>query len=186
VRTLLAPRPYGWSGSVELFGSRTRPVFDELGAARTLASMITDLLLQRDRAARLVQQRLHDPQQLSLGELMSSLADATWGARPSTARDAALARVTQRAVADGLVALAADREASPEVRAVATSQLQGLRARASQAAAAAAAGSEARSHAQLVAADIGRWLDHGEAPATTRPLVAPPGDPFGLGADWWW
>ena len=40
---------------VELFGSRTRPAFDELGAARTLAQMIVDGMLQRERAARLVQ-----------------------------------------------------------------------------------------------------------------------------------
>ncbi|CAA9294276.1 MAG: hypothetical protein AVDCRST_MAG11-351, partial [uncultured Gemmatimonadaceae bacterium] len=35
VLTLMAPRPYGYDQSVELFGSRTRPAFDELGAART-------------------------------------------------------------------------------------------------------------------------------------------------------
>ena len=40
VLTLMAPRPFSYQGSVELFGSRTRPAFDELGAARTLARFI--------------------------------------------------------------------------------------------------------------------------------------------------
>ena len=53
--TLLGPRPFSYGPYVELFGSRTRPTFDELGAARTLAQMIADAVLQRERAARLVQ-----------------------------------------------------------------------------------------------------------------------------------
>src|SRR4051812_41718401 len=67
VVTLLGPRPDGYEGSVELFSSRTRPTFDELGAARTLAQMLVDLVLQRDRAARLVQQEAHDDRALTLG-----------------------------------------------------------------------------------------------------------------------
>jgi hypothetical protein len=55
VLTLMAPGANTVTPSVELFGSRTRPAFDELGAAQTLAQMIVDMVLQRDRAARLVE-----------------------------------------------------------------------------------------------------------------------------------
>jgi len=79
VVTLLAPRPFGYEGSIELFGSRTRPAFDELGAARTLAQMIADAVLQRDRAGRLVQQALHERAALALAETIDSLT-ATWRA----------------------------------------------------------------------------------------------------------
>ncbi|NUQ93518.1 MAG: DUF5117 domain-containing protein, partial [Gemmatimonadaceae bacterium] len=118
VLTLLAPRPFSYGGSVELFGSRTRPAFDELGAARSLAQMIVDGVLQRDRAARLVQQSIHDPRALTLGETIDTLT-ASWR-RPSSARgeqEQALERVVQRAVADRLLSLAADTAASPEARA---------------------------------------------------------------------
>ncbi|NUQ21722.1 MAG: DUF5117 domain-containing protein, partial [Gemmatimonadaceae bacterium] len=77
VLTLMAPRPFSYGGSVELFGSRTRPAFDELGAARTLAQMIVDGVLQRDRAGRLVQQAIHDPRALTLGETIDTLT-ASW------------------------------------------------------------------------------------------------------------
>ena len=55
VLTLMAPGATDVTPSVELFASKTRPAFDELGAAQSLAQMILDMLLQRDRAARLVE-----------------------------------------------------------------------------------------------------------------------------------
>ena len=62
VLTLLGPRPSGYNGPVnnsnspvgELFRGRTDPAFDELAAARTLAQMIVDGILQPERAARVV------------------------------------------------------------------------------------------------------------------------------------
>ncbi|HEY2805973.1 MAG TPA: zinc-dependent metalloprotease [Gemmatimonadales bacterium] len=176
VVTLLGPRPSNYPGSVELFGSRTRPAFDELGAAATLAGMIVDGILQRDRAARLVQFAARDPGALSLGETIDALVAHTWKA-DADAHTAALRRIAARAVADRLLALAADREASPEVRAMAELKISQLQPRARLLA---QAGSDAsRAHWQSVAGDFRRWMDRQELPAPSRPLVAPPGDPFG-------
>src|SRR5205085_3733548 len=130
-------------GDVELFGTRARPAFDELGAARTLAQMIVDGALQRDRAARLVQQPLHDRQAVTLQEAMDSLVAATWKQTAATTKGAALVRVSQRALADRLLALAADREASPEVRAIVERELAALRRVASSRAAAGAGDAQA-------------------------------------------
>src|SRR4029079_19333149 len=55
VLTLMAPGATSVTPAVELFASRTRPAFDELGAAQALSQMIVDMILQRDRAARLVE-----------------------------------------------------------------------------------------------------------------------------------
>lgn len=178
VVTLLAPRPYGHGGSVELFGSRTRPAFDELGAARTLAQMIVDPVLQRDRAARLVLFATRAPGALTLGETIDSLVAATWRRpAPASPKLAAIQRVTQRAVADALVILAADSLAEPEVRAMADFKLAELRADARRRG---GAGSDvARAHWRAIDGDIGRWLEDREVPATTTALRAPPGDPFG-------
>lgn len=178
VLTLLGPRPAGYEGSVELFSSRTRPIFDELGAARTLAQMVVDLPFQRDRAARLVQQEAHDDRALTLGETVETLVGATWrGREPATRKLAALKRVTGRAVADRLLALAADREASPEVRAQVEYQIARLR---DDARSRARTGDVAtRAHWSAIAGDFTRWLDRRELPAPTPALVAPPGDPFG-------
>jgi hypothetical protein len=178
VLTLLAPRPFGYDASVELFGSRTRPAFDELGAARTLASMVADAVLQRDRAGRLVQFAHRERGALSLGETVDALVAASWAGRDASPKHAALRRAAGRAVADRLMALAADREALPEARAVAEYRIGTLRATARRRLAA-AAGDDERAHWSAIVGDFTRWLERRELPAPTPALVAPPGDPFG-------
>ena len=178
VLTLLAPNASGVSPRVELFGSQTEPAFDELSAARTLSQMIVDMVLQPERAARLVTFATRGPNMLTLGETIDSLITDTWNAPvPSSGKLAALQRVTQRAVADRLLLLAADTTAAPEVRAIAELEIRDLQP---QAARRATAGALAvRAHWNAIAGDFQRWIERRELPAPTKALVAPPGDPFG-------
>lgn len=183
VLTLLGPRPFTYGGSVELFGTRTRPAFDELGAARTLAQMIVDAVLQRERAARLVQQSAHGDRPLTLAETIDALVDATWGgAAAASPKLAALKRVTQRAVADRLIALAADSGAAPEVRAIAEYKIAELlpRARGQSRSGSVAA----RAHFASIAGDFTRWIERRELPTPSPALRPPPGDPFGEDTPW--
>ena len=179
VLTLLAPGASDVSPTEELFKSRTRPAFDELGAARTLAQMVVDGLLQRDRAARLVEFAPRQRDALTLGEVVDSLVARTWRVDPpGNERLAALRRVASRAAVDRLLALAADREAAPEVRAMASFKLGRLRDLARQRS---RTGSDAaRAHWEAVAGDLTRWIERRELPEPTPAMVAPPGDPFGL------
>lgn len=175
---LLGPRPFSYNPWIELFGSRTRPIFDELGAARTLAQMVVDAVLQRERAARLVMFSSRGENPLTLSETIDRLA-ASWSAPGSeTRKNAALRRVVQRAVADRLITLAADREASPEVRSLVELKMTTLRNRAR--ALAASGGDIERAHWASIAGDFTRWLERQELPTPTAPLRAPPGDPFGI------
>jgi hypothetical protein len=188
VLTLFPPR-FDANSNVELLGTHTTPVFDELGAARTLSQMIIDGILQRERAARLVQFASRGPDvvtfvsrrasPLTLSETIDKLVAATWGgAAQPTLKLAALQRTTQRALADRLLTLAADKDAAPEVRAMAEFKIVQLRAKA--AASAAAPGSdEARAHWHSITGDFTRWIERRELPAPTPALRAPPGDPFG-------
>ena len=164
----------------ELFRGHTDPAFDELGAARTLAQMIVDGMLQRERAARLVAFATRGPNMLTLGEVIDSLVASTWeplGAAGS-AKNEALRRVTQRAVADRLLMLAADPDASPEVRAVAEYEIVRLRPVAQR-----HGGSGevmARAHWASIAGDFTRWIERRELPKPSPALAPPPGDPFGI------
>ena len=92
----------------------------------------------------------------------------------------ALERVAQRAVADRLLALAADSDASPEVRAVADLEIAQLR-RVAESQGRSSTGVAARAHWLAIAGDFARWQERREAPKPTPALVAPPGDPFGMG-----
>jgi hypothetical protein len=181
VLTLMAPGANAVTPTVELFQSRTRPAFDELGAAQTLAQMIVDMVLQRDRAARLVEfaTRGSGPH-LTLAGAIDALAGATWeAATPSSPKLAAIQRVTQRAVADKLLMLAADADAAPQVRAMAELKVVDLRARA-RAKQAAAKNDDDRAHWLSIVNDFTRWIDKRELPKFSVSLIAPPGDPFGI------
>lgn len=187
VLALLGPRPSGYDGPVnntnspvgELFRGRTDPAFDELSAARTLAQMIVDGILQRERAARLVAFASRGSDMLTLGETIDSLVARTWDAREvgSSLKLAALRRVTQRAVADRLLGLAADAEAAPDVRAMAEYQIGRLRTAARQRSA--SGDTMSRAHWSSIAGDFTRWLERRELPKPTPALAPPPGDPFG-------
>jgi hypothetical protein len=175
---LLGPRPFSYGPYVELFGSRTRPTFDELGAARTLAQMVVDGLLQRERAARLVQFSTRTDNPLTLSEVIDRLVGSWSAAGSETRKVAALRRVAQRAVADRLITLAADKEASPEVRALVELKMTSLRNRARTLS---SSGTDLeRAHWTSIAGDFTRWLERQELPTPTAPLRAPPGDPFGI------
>jgi hypothetical protein len=185
VIALLGPRPSGYNGAAnntnspvnELFRGRTDPAFDELSAARTLAQMIVDGILQRERAARLVTFATRGPNMLTLGEAIDSLVARTWNQRDAIPKAAALRRVAQRAVADRLLTLAADTSAAPEVRAVAEYEVGRLRPEATRRAQ--AGDIMNRAHWASIAGDFQRWMERRELPALTPALVAPPGDPFG-------
>lgn len=176
--SLLGPRPFSYQPYVELFSSRTRPAFDELGAARTLSQMIVDAVLQRERAARLVMFASRGDNPLTLSETIDALT-ASWSARSGeTRKTAALRRVTQRAVADRMMLLAADTEASAEVRSLVELRMTGLRARARTLA---QSGTELdQAHWTSIAADFTRWLERQQLPTPTPAMRAPPGDPFGI------
>jgi hypothetical protein len=180
VITLMAPNATNVTPGVELFASRTRPVFDELGAAQTLSQMVIDKILQRDRAARLVEFATRgSAQHLTLAATIDALTRATWEAPVAASpKLAALQRVTQRTVADKLLMVAADSEASPEVRAMAELKLADLRTRA-RAKLASAKTDEERAHWLSISTDFTRWIEKHELPKFSPSLVAPPGDPFG-------
>ena len=176
--TLMVPGAAGVTPQVELFGTRSRPAFDELGAARTLAQMVVDMLLQRERTARLVQLATRPGPQLTLPALIDALVDATWRPTRADGKLAAIQRGTQRAIVDRMILLAADSLAAPDVRAIVELKLaelaeqargQGLTGRVEQ-----------RAHWRAIARDIARWTENREVPRLTPSLTAPPGDPFGI------
>jgi hypothetical protein len=179
VVALLAPPAFSYDKNPNYaFRSETAPVFDELGAARTLATMIVDGVLNRERAARLVAFEGRQEDALTLGEVVESLLDTTWHQRWETdPRLAALQRVGQRAVLDRLLELAADKEATVEVRAVAEWGLAELLDDIKDQENPDPTGEALR---QLAERDITRFLNRTDkATEPSKALEPPPGSPIG-------
>jgi len=185
---LLTPRPARFGRNRELFSGGSDPVFDPLAAAGTAARQVVDALLQPERASRLVDFHRRDVNQPGLEEVLTALAGKVTFMDPrDSPRHAELRRTAGRAVADGLMALAAGERTSPGVRARTVATLDQVAAILWQASAAASGGemsSADRAHRSLLAADIQHFIERPAAPAPThRPsLPLPPGSPIGGGA----
>ncbi|NIP79608.1 MAG: hypothetical protein GWM90_10475, partial [Gemmatimonadetes bacterium] len=169
VLRVLAPESFGWVGGRTEFETAADPAFDQVSAARTLASEVVGGILQRNRAARVVAFHARDPGLPSLEDVIARLVDDAWG-RPDTGEHAALVRVVQRVVVDGLLELAADERATVEARAAAEWGLRRSLERASRVARTPAGAA----HRQHAAADIRRFLerDWGDADRSA-PLDGP-------------
>jgi hypothetical protein len=103
--------------------------FDQLRAARILASLVIGPLLDADRAERLVAFAARDPDTLGLPELVETLLENTWNAgNPRDAGQAALLRVTQGVMLDAMMLLAANDDTSPDARNYLLVQLAELQA----------------------------------------------------------
>jgi hypothetical protein len=167
VLSLIPPVPFGYDDDLTLIPTPTGTV-DPVATAHSVAREIVDGLLDPVRAARLVALHVRDPANPSLDEVLNALVDATWGAPARDAADAALVRVVERSVVDGLLDLAGSPRATVEVRALAEDHLVRLRDRA----AGASLGAEARGHGGAIRRDIDRYFDGRDDPAL-RPRPEP-------------
>jgi hypothetical protein len=151
-------------------------VFDAVAPAAAAADLAVELLLNGERAARLVQQHALFPDRPGLEAVLDRLITATFDATPAGGYEAEIGRAVQRVVVDRLMQLAVTAR-MPQVRAIATRKLSDLSARPLRPGAASAADRVARA---LIAADVRRFLERPFDP-TRLPtsLVAPPGSPIG-------
>jgi hypothetical protein len=172
----LAPPPSGTAPTRERFPSDAGAAFSPLTAARSLSGLIVYPLLDHERAARLALAR--GPDALTLQAVQRRLVSETWGSLPDgTPRLAAMRRVAQRVVLDGLMDLAVRPEASPEVRAATFAELERLRRNLKVMRSADPA---ADAHLRLAERDLGEFLDRPESRRPRPPRVpAPPGRPIG-------
>jgi hypothetical protein len=173
-RALLAqipPRPVGFPSHRELFEKTTQPVFDAIAPAAAAADMVIQLVLNPERAARLVQQHALDPAAPGLPEVLDSVLVAG-RARSQDPYEAAVARAIERVTVERLMALAQGARSS-EVRAIALMKLREFAGPPPQ-------GAEARAHVLALADDIKRFLERPWDPqALPRPFTPPPGMPIG-------
>ena len=128
---LIPPRPAGYERTRETFRARTGLTFDALAPAEAAANLVVGLLLDPERASRLIQYHARDNSLPSLQEVISRLMTAVW--RPAdVAGGKTLAAQTRRAAGYvalyRLLALASSEMAAPQAREIAIESLRGLEA----------------------------------------------------------
>lgn len=174
VATMIPPVPPGWDNDLTLIPTPGGTAFDPLTLAHSFSQEVVDALLHPQRAARLVSFAARDAANLSLDQVIAALTDATWGARAASAEadamDAALRRVTQRAVLDGLLDLAGSPAATAAVRAAAAAHLERLRDAAG--ASPSTSSPEERAHRAAARRDIERFFA-GQDDRALRPRPEP-------------
>ena len=132
VADLIPPRPFGWDwqGEDPLFQDDAGAAFDPLFAAHSLAQETVDGLLHPERVNRMTAFHARDEAYPGLGQVLERLIEESWGRVPEDHADSeqgpTLVRITQRAVLDGLLDLAASERISSEARAQAEAKLKGL------------------------------------------------------------
>ncbi|MCI0489462.1 MAG: zinc-dependent metalloprotease [Blastocatellia bacterium] len=125
---LIPPRAFGYGGgTIESFDKRTNPVFDSVGAATIAADLALSGLLEPNRAARLIEFHARDRANPDFKEVVDEVINRTWKSRaPKDGYLAAIARAVQSLAVSRLMDLAANPNASPDVRATATEALREL------------------------------------------------------------
>jgi hypothetical protein len=172
---LFPPRPPGFERTREALPSETGLTFDPVAAAECAADLTLAGLFNPQRASRLVQYHARNPDNPTLlADVIDATLAETRPARADVDRDrSTLTEVVRRAVhartVEALLALAANPQASTEVRAIAYAKLDGIRR---------------ESDSQTA---VGKYLSHrieqfqrDPARFTPAPAVeAPPGMPIG-------
>jgi hypothetical protein len=181
ILALLPPRAFGYEGGTqELFAKRTDPAFDPIAAATISADLAVSALLERRRAARLMQYHSLDASNPDFRDVAGELVTRTW--RAPLPRDpylAAIQRAVQSLVVTRLMDLAADADAAPQVRAVADAHLRALL----DATATTASDETTEMYRRATHEEIERFLSRPAEPRRrTPPPPTPPGDPIGAGS----
>jgi hypothetical protein len=128
ILNLIPPRPPAYPRTRETFSSHTGLTFDPLAGVEAAAELTVSLILNSQRAARLVQYHAQAAENPDLSEVIDTLIAATWHARRPAGLEREVGNTVNYVVLTRLLGLATDSSASAEVRAVATAKIEELRA----------------------------------------------------------
>jgi hypothetical protein len=162
-----------------LFNSHTDPTFDPIGAAETAAAMSAKLLFNTERAARLVAAEARSTDNLGLGDMLDTVIDQTWKKPVKKGYEGAVQNTINHVVLYQMMNLAADENASSQVRAVTNFKLEALREWMRN-----EAENRAKKEQRIASLLYGyrtlqQFKDKGEMFMPTEPLSPPPGSPIG-------
>ncbi len=168
---LIPPRPAGLGYSRELFNGNTGPALDALGIAETAADLPVSLILNPDRANRLVEYSARTGN-LSLEETLDELIKASWEKKAESGYMGSVQRVVNHVVLKNMIELAASIYANPVTKAIAHKKLTDLQSKLS---------GKKDADSQFGAHLIAQYLTNPEEFEVEDAPAPPPGSPIGSG-----
>jgi len=169
---LIPTRPAGISSSRELFRGNTGPSLDALGIAETAAELSVSLILNPQRANRLVEYGARD-NNLTLQETIEELMDASWKKKKDRGYLGSIQDVVNAVVTKNLIELHASGQSNPLTKAIVASELVKLSEMIAE-----RSNDPMALHASMI---IDSYLDDPSEFESPRTLPAPPGSPIGSG-----
>jgi hypothetical protein len=112
---LFPPRAFGYNRTRESIKGKTGVAFDPFAAAETAANMSLTLLLNSERANRLIQQKALDPNQLDIYEVINALLDKTIKAKQQKGYLGEIQEIISWQVLEALMHTASDKNSYPQV-----------------------------------------------------------------------
>jgi hypothetical protein len=163
---LIPPRPPGYPRTRESFPNQSGLTFDPIAGAQAAAELTIGLILNPQRAARLVEYHSRDAANPGLEEVIDTLIHATWSSSgKATGLQKEVAAMVKTVALERLIGLAVDPTASVEVRAISKAEISKLKSLFSSDA--------------YAAGLVARFEDDPKELALPKPLEAPPGQPIG-------
>jgi hypothetical protein len=173
---ILPPRPPAYPRTQESFTGHTGVAFDPESAAEAASEITVGLLFNPQRASRLVEYHARDAQYPGLEDVIEATVNATWKAPRATGMQAATQAVTETAVSEHLLTLAASNDASKEAKAVARAEAVSLR---EWIASTSAATPEDKALNAATVARIDQFLKEPDKFTPAPAATVPPGQPIG-------
>ncbi|NNF51774.1 MAG: DUF5117 domain-containing protein [Gammaproteobacteria bacterium] len=178
VTSAIPGRPPGYWPHRELFDRRTGTVFDAFAPAEAAASLTVDLILEPQRANRLVNFNALMRDQPGLEYVLDRLIASSWKADRRSGQTGNLQSIVDHAVLDGMMRLAAEPQAGEVVRGKVYARLTTL-ATLLDRRAARNGNAEAADHYRYGALRIKRFLEDPQKHAPPPARTIPPGSPIG-------
>ncbi|MEX2478251.1 MAG: zinc-dependent metalloprotease [Gracilimonas sp.] len=169
---IIPPRPAGLGYSRELFNGNTGPALDALGIAETAADLPVSLILNADRANRLVEYAAREGN-LSLENVIDRLISASWNRNTNNGYNGTIQRVVNHVVLKNMIELAGSGNANPVTKAIMHKKLTDLQSELN---------SRNDSDSQYAAHLIAQFFTNPEEFEADDAPGPPPGSPIGSDA----
>jgi hypothetical protein len=181
ILTLIPPRAFGYDRTRELFPNRTGGTFDAMSAAEVAANHTVGLLLNSERAARLIEYKSRNEKYPGLVEVIERLLASTWKStrKLNSEYEAEVQRTVGNVVLQHLMSLSVNIVAPAQVRATAFLKLSALK---QWLLSTSAKGEAQQAQLNYTIYQINHLQENPEQVKIPEPLNPPPGQPIGMSA----